>query len=501
MIAVFITNYIESNSIDEGSKVQDRVATLTSEDSSTNQRLRYYKGAIESIAENPFLGIGTGNWEIVGTKKDWKGMQGYTVPYHVHNDFLEITAESGLLGGILYFFVIFYIVFKLFKKLLIKVRNNENFLIDLVLITSISAYLFDALINFPSARPIQQINLFLILSYSILYLKEDIGEFKIRYHQPVIIFIIFLLPLSLYSSLRLYQSSVQQKIVLYLYNTGQTEIDKDFIDNIELDYPNLATTSVPLKAFKAYFYLKNNYIEESIELFNEASRHNPYVYFSEGWKSMAFYQLGQMDSARYSAQIAYNKIPNNVIHYGHLLQAMVAQKDSVGLKNLYDNHQYKTQIEDELYFTGMAAILDKDSEGFILDDFDIIEQSGSKYVKKGLYTLKVGYDNMMNAAKFHSLGEYAFEEGEFSEALELFLKASELNPYEIPYQENLANAYLQLNLNQDAIDTIDKIYDSSLLTNKARWIRALAYISIDNNKVACEDLSILLKIVYISKHI
>ena len=135
---------------------------------------------------------------------------------------------------------------------------------------------------------------------------------------------------------------------------------------------------------------------------------------------MAFYQLGQMDSARYSAQIAYNKIPNNVIHYGHLLQAMVAQKDSVGLKNLYDNHQYKTQIEDELYFTGMAAILDKDSEGFILDDFDIIEQSGSKYVKKGLYTLKVGYDNMMNAAKFHSLGEYAFEEGEFSEALELF---------------------------------------------------------------------------------
>ena len=135
---------------------------------------------------------------------------------------------------------------------------------------------------------------------------------------------------------------------------------------------------------------------------------------------------------------------------------MVAQKDSVGLKNLYDNHQYKTQIEDELYFTGMAAILDKDSEGFILDDFDIIEQSGSKYVKKGLYTLKVGYDNMMNAAKFHSLGEYAFEEGEFSEALELFLKASELNPYEIPYQENLANAYLQLNLNQDAIDKLIK---------------------------------------------
>ena len=27
---------------------------------------------------------------------------------------------------------------------------------------------------------------------------------------------------------------------------------------------------------------------------------------------MAFYQLGQMDKARYSAQIAYNKIPNNV---------------------------------------------------------------------------------------------------------------------------------------------------------------------------------------------
>lgn len=501
IIAVFITNYIESNSIDEGSKVQDRVSTLMSEDSSTSQRLRYYQGAIESIVENPFFGIGTGNWEIVGTKKDWKGMQGYTVPYHAHNDYLEITAESGLLGGLLYFFVIFYVVFKILKKFFIKVKKNENFLIDLILLTSISAYLFDALINFPSARPIQQINLFLILSYSILYLKEDIGEFKIRHYRPIIVFIICLLPLSLYSSLRIYQSSVQQKIILYLYNSGQTDIDKGFLDNIEIDYPSLATTSVPLKAFKAYFYLKNNYFDESIELFNEASRYNPYVYFSEGWKSMAFYQLGQMDSARYSAQIAYNKIPNNVIHYGHLLQAMVAQKDSVSLKNLYDNHKYKSQIEDELYYTGIAAILDKDSEGFVLDDFDIIEQSGSKYVKKGMYTLKVGYDNMINAAKYHTLGEYAFESKQFTAALENFQKAVDLNPYEIPYKENLANSFLQLDQNNEVIDIINDIENDNQLTNKARWIRALALISINDNQNACNDLSVLLQESYIPQNL
>ena len=503
LISVSLSNYFESRFIKSGTSIESRLGTLaTAEDASVNQRLRYYKGAIESITENPIFGIGTGNWEIVATKKDWKDMEGYTVPYHAHNDFLEIAAESGIIGSILYFFIIFYVLYLLLRKLIIKLKSRNDYLIELVLIFSIFAYLFDALINFPTARPIQQINLFLLLSFSVIYLNKDVKTLNLKLKKIPFILIIILLPLSLYSSLRVYKSSIEQKTIINFYNNGLTNLDKDFVDNFEIKYPSLATTSVPLKAFKGYFYLKNNFIEESIPLLLDARKYNPYIFFSEGWLSTAYYQIGKLDSAQYYGEISYNKIPNNLLHFGHLLSAYVGRKDSLALKNLYMNHENKTEKHDELYLVGMSTIIDQDSESFALEDFDILEPTASKYVKKGYYSLKVGYKDMIDAAQNHALGEFSFEEKEFLTALDYFKNAVLLNPYEIPYQENLANTYLQLNQNIEAIEVINSIeLNQKVLTNKAMYIRSLAYLSEGLNSDACPDLAKLLNESYITQNI
>ena len=55
--------------------------------SSTQQRLRFYRAAINSIIANPFFGVGLGNWKIHATEYDKPFMKDYTVPYHAHNDF------------------------------------------------------------------------------------------------------------------------------------------------------------------------------------------------------------------------------------------------------------------------------------------------------------------------------------------------------------------------------------------------------------------------------
>ena len=306
----------------------------------------------------------------------------------------------------------------------------------------------------------------------------------------------------MFSSLRIYKSSLEQKTIINFYNNGLTNLDKDFVDNFETKYPSLATTSVPLKAFKGYFYLKNNYLEEAITLLLDARKYNPYIYFSEGWLSTAYYQIGKLDSAQYYGEISYNKIPNNLLHFGHLLGAYVGKKDSIALKSLYLNHKNKTEKHDELFLVGMSTIIDKDSEGFALEDFDILEPTASKYVKRGYYSLKVGYKDMIDAAQNHALGEFSFEEKEFLAALDYFKTASSLNPYEIPYQENLANTYLQLGQTMEAIEVINSIeLNTKELTNKAMYIRALAYLSNGLNSDACLDLVKLLDRSYITPNI
>ena len=89
--------------------IQDRLSTLGKlNDDSSNQRFRYYSQAIESILKNPLIGIGIGNWELESIKYDAQNISGYIIPYHVHNDYLEIAAETGLIGALIYYLMIFF---------------------------------------------------------------------------------------------------------------------------------------------------------------------------------------------------------------------------------------------------------------------------------------------------------------------------------------------------------------------------------------------------------
>ena len=93
-------------------------------------------------------------------------MTGYIVPYHAHNDFRELTAEIGLLGGLIYFsffLVIAYYLIYFFKSWFTK--DSLVFFIGL----SILVYTIDAFFNFPMERPLNQIPFVVFISMVIYY--------------------------------------------------------------------------------------------------------------------------------------------------------------------------------------------------------------------------------------------------------------------------------------------------------------------------------------------
>ena len=101
-----------------------RIQTINAqEDQSSQERKRYYKQAFFTMLENPILGIGFGNWELESIRTDSENIRGYTVPYHAHNDLLELGAETGFIGTFLYFSILIIVVF----RLLIKFINQRNF--------------------------------------------------------------------------------------------------------------------------------------------------------------------------------------------------------------------------------------------------------------------------------------------------------------------------------------------------------------------------------------
>ena len=143
-------NYINDKNITN--IISERFSTVTDpqSDDSVNERVNFSLAAISSIKENPILGIGIGNWKIKSIDLNKDIIQNYRVPYFVHNDFLQLAAEIGVIGGLLYLFFIFYPIILIIKLLMNSFQFDFNFFILLIL----TIFIVDSLLNFPMDRAI-----------------------------------------------------------------------------------------------------------------------------------------------------------------------------------------------------------------------------------------------------------------------------------------------------------------------------------------------------------
>jgi len=146
--------------------VLNRAATisLSTQDGSVNQRLRYYKQGLTQFINNPFVPIGLGNWKLKSIEYDKNDINGYTIPYHAHNDFIQILAEQGFLGMFFYIMIYLSILVFIIKHKIIN-SYDPRFV---VLLTMILVFLLDSMINFPISRPINQLQIMLVLSAVII---------------------------------------------------------------------------------------------------------------------------------------------------------------------------------------------------------------------------------------------------------------------------------------------------------------------------------------------
>ena len=139
----------------KGADVISRAATISvsTSDNSINQRLRYYQDVLTHFTSNPFFGVGLGNWKLKSIDYDKNQIKGYIVPYHAHSDFIQLGAELGIVGFLLYLGVFIWAVY--YASFLIrrsKLLLDEKVFVFLILI-ALGVYSIDVNLNFPIARP------------------------------------------------------------------------------------------------------------------------------------------------------------------------------------------------------------------------------------------------------------------------------------------------------------------------------------------------------------
>ena len=147
--------------------IVNRVSTIDFAEESTNTRLRYYGHGSNQLLNNPLIGVGLGNWKIVSVEKEKDKIISYIVPYTMHNDFLEVASELGVIGLII-FILIFYYALKNSWNLFSRIKSDP---IVLVGPTMLLIYIIDSNLNFPFTRASQLFYLSFVLALSLYYKK------------------------------------------------------------------------------------------------------------------------------------------------------------------------------------------------------------------------------------------------------------------------------------------------------------------------------------------
>ena len=481
VLAFAVNNQISSTT--KTSNLTNTVGKIAFTEESSNGRFDYWLDAYEYVKDNPLFASGLGNWKIASISRGKEHINGYTVPYHAHNDFIHVFTETGLLGGIAYLLLFILLTFYLLRLLYLKYK--EKGILEMqyfFLLLPLVVYGIDAGLNFPVARPLMQSSFAIYASLVMaLYLsnnihKENQKTFSIKgVRLTKILFITLLLP-SLYVHILSYISLTKQGLLLYEFNNASFKMTRSQLDDISHDFPNLTETAMPIKAMKArYYYLQGNK-EEAFEMIEAGIKDNPEIFFGENIKALYYLNDNKIDSAYIYAKKAFEGLPNNMPHYDVYMRTLVLKKAYQEIDEAFNRVHAIAGDTKTLWLVYVRSLAQTRSLG---DPF-AMEKAAEAYAlypdDDTIFTLyrilTYGQQRIVEGEQFYKQANELYGAKNYLEAAKNFGYALDKDPLRKTYALNAGLAYYESRQYDDALR-----YFNLALTSKNKTIleRSLRY--------------------------
>ncbi len=477
--------------------ITDTIGNISFTEQSSNGRFNYWSDAFEYIKENPLLASGLGNWKIESIDKGKEHISGYTVPYHAHNDFIHVFAETGILGGISYLGLFILLIFYLYSILKRGYASGSINLKDFVLGLPIIVYGIDALLNFPVARPLMQSSFAIYVGLVLAtYLGDDYAlikeKWKIIVKASFVLILVILIP-GLWIHIISYKSLTQQGRLLYEFNNAQYKYTIEELDEIDHNFPNLTETAMPIKAMKARYYYLNGKTEIAHKMALLGSRDNPKIHFGDNLKSVFFLQENKIDSAYYYAKLAFDGLPNNMPHYDMYMRTLAFKKDAVAINEAFERIRKIGGDSPSIWNIYLRTLVFTRSLG---DPFSMSKAQNAYNLypeDENIFLfyrmLTYGQDRINKAEQVSKEAQKLFENQNFKKASDLYIEAFDKDPLKFSHALNAGLSFFRLGEYAKSIKYLGMATSSKKLIVKEKALRfkALSYFNNGNKKAACAD--------------
>jgi len=114
----FVQNYLYPQEVRQSTSFGARLAEVANQENQSNnlRKTAWVITATDMIPNDPLLGVGIGNWKVRFLQYENSYSPHYIYMYKNHNDFLELTAEVGILGGLAFVAIFLLAAFYFIKS-------------------------------------------------------------------------------------------------------------------------------------------------------------------------------------------------------------------------------------------------------------------------------------------------------------------------------------------------------------------------------------------------
>ena len=240
---------------------------------SSSQRFSLYKSTLNLIYDNPFFGVGPGNWKIKIWEYDlYHNTFGNSFAQRPHNDFLWVFSEGGIFAGLSYLLI--FII--LLKDSYYLYNKSEDTLFFRLVFSILFGYFFISMLDFPLERFSHIIVFFLFAAIIVdSKLKHSKPE-QIIIPKLLISTVLLLSFFTIYTAFLRFNGDINTSKALKFRKRGNWRQVVKAIDNgYNKNYYNIEGTSTPLLWYRgiANFYQKK--YDSAFKDFKQAYLVNP----------------------------------------------------------------------------------------------------------------------------------------------------------------------------------------------------------------------------------
>ncbi|MEY4307810.1 MAG: hypothetical protein RL422_13 [Bacteroidota bacterium] len=405
--------------------------------SEQNSRIHLWGTAIDYAAHHPVLGAGYGNWKLASIPYERELANELFVPYHAHNDFIEMFADLGLLGG-LCFAGLFLLLFYYTLQFLAQKRGDE--LMVIIAFLAVTCYGVDALLNFPAERTAMQTMLSLAAALVLIPLDKTSRNLRALPFIYLIAGAALLVP-AIYIAIETFESLKIQKFVM-----GEVNADPKMA-TIEVeklpDIPNLSSSTLPMKAMLSRYYIRDKRWDDALRVLKESENDNPFLHYNDFLRTSIYASLNKMDSAHFYAKRAFDAWPRASSYYKNMIFTSAKLKDTNEIKRALqvslDVHNDNALVWNQ-YLLGMFEVKQGADKNLLVQ----LEKTLKKFpadtaiLNPTKNMLRGGNRDLQGLT---AKGNALFVKGKYVQAAAIYKELSQLDPGNFSHLENVGICY------------------------------------------------------------